>query len=144
MPPDSCLFEIHSACLNLTLPAQSWRPQIPPSLPQWARPRPLPFNTAPPYWPLLGTEAGPAIEASPVTVGVVATVDRLEHLCSSVSAIWTTHRVFLLPVDAEPHPTLSALGWPIAISRGESRRDGENPPPASWWVFRIDAISSHD
>jgi hypothetical protein len=26
MPPDSCLFEIHSACLNLTLPPQSWRP----------------------------------------------------------------------------------------------------------------------
>ncbi len=144
MAPDSSLLEIHSARFNLTLLPQSRHPPIPPSLPQWAAPRPLPVNPAPSYRPLLGTEARPAVEASPVAIGVVTTVDRLEHLCSSVSAIWTTHRVFLLSVGEEPHPTLSALGWPIAISRGESRRDGENPPPASWWVFRIDAISSHD
>src|SRR5882724_3615053 len=91
MPPDSCLFEIHSACLNLTLPTQSWRPQTPPSFPQRATPRPLPIHAAPAYRPLLGTEAGPAVEASPVAIGTVAAVHRLEYFCSSVSAIWTTH-----------------------------------------------------
>jgi hypothetical protein len=45
-------------------------------------------------------------------------VHGLEHFCSSVSAIWTTHRVFLLSVDAGPHPALKALGWSIAVSRG--------------------------
>src|SRR5258708_32634982 len=96
MPPDSCLFEIHSARLNLTLPAQSWRPSIPPSLPQWAGPRPLPLHAAPSYGPLLGTEAGPAVEASPVAIRAVTAIHRLEHFCSSVSAIWTTHRACLL------------------------------------------------
>ena len=95
--PDSSLFEIHSARLHLTLPPQSWRAPAPPSLPQWAVPRPLSLNTAPAYWPLLGTEARPAVEASPVAIRVVAAVNRLEHLCSSVSAIWTTHRLYLLP-----------------------------------------------
>src|SRR6266436_9266349 len=66
IPPDSCLFEIHSACLNLTLPTQSWRPQTGPSFPQWRAPWPLPLHAAPAHWPLLGTEAGPAVEASPV------------------------------------------------------------------------------
>ncbi len=132
MAPDSCLLEIHSARFNLTIPPQSWCPPIPPSLPQWAGSWPLPIHAAPSYWPLLGTAAGPAVEASPVAIGVVTTVDGLEHFCSPFSAIWTTHRVFLLSVDAEPHPTLNVLGWPIAISRGESRRTGENPLPPSW------------
>ena len=128
MAPDSCLFEIHSACLNLTLPPQSWRSPIPPSLPRWAGSRPLPIHAAPAYWPLLGTEAGTAVEASPVAIGAVAAVNRLEHFCSSVSAIWTTHGVFLLSVDAKPHLTLKALGWSIAILREESRRAGEIGP----------------
>src|SRR5882724_13343462 len=97
MPPDSCLLEIHSACLNLTLPAQSWRPSIPPSLPQWAGPRPLPLYAAPSYRLLLGTESGPAVEASTVAIGAVASVNRLEHFCSSISAIRTTHVRYLLP-----------------------------------------------
>ncbi len=97
MPPDSCLFEIHSACLNLTLPAQSWRPQTGPSLPQWRAPWPLSIHAAPAYGPLLGTKARPAVEASPVAIRAVAAVNRLEYFCSSVSAIWTTHRTCLLP-----------------------------------------------
>src|SRR6266851_1927196 len=60
---DSCLFEIHSACLNLTLPTQSWRPQTAPSFPQWRAPWPLSIHAAPTYWPLLGTEARPAVQA---------------------------------------------------------------------------------
>src|SRR2546427_12626788 len=68
MAPDSCLLEIHSARLHLTLPPQSWRPSIPPSLPQRAGSWPLPFNAAPTYRPLLGTEARPAIQASPVAI----------------------------------------------------------------------------
>src|SRR6266478_6797834 len=91
MALDSRLLEIHSASLNLATSPQSWRPPIAPSLPQWAPPRPLPLNAAPSYWPLLGTEAGTAVEASPVAIGAVAAVHRLEHFCSSVSAIWTTH-----------------------------------------------------
>src|SRR6266403_2680924 len=91
MPPDSCLFEIHSACLNLTLPAQSWCPQTPPSFPQRATPRPLPLDTAPANWPLLGTEPRPAAEASTVTIRTATAVHGLEHFCSPVSAKWTTH-----------------------------------------------------
>ncbi len=53
-----------------------------------------------------------------MSIRTVATVHRLEHFCSSVSAIWTTHRVFLLSVDAGPNPALKAVGWSIAISRG--------------------------
>ncbi len=91
MTSDSCLLEIHSARFNLTLLPQSWHPPIPPSLPQWAGPRPLPINPAPSYRPLLGAEAGPAVEASPVAIRALAAVNRLEHFRSSVSAIWTTH-----------------------------------------------------
>src|SRR5882672_9279899 len=97
MAPDSCLLEIHSACLNLTLPTQSWHPQTAPSFPQWRAPWPLPINAAPSYWPLLGAEAGPAVEASTVAIGAVASVNRLEHFCSSISAIRTTHVRYLLP-----------------------------------------------
>jgi|SRR5579863_4807829 len=43
MAPDFCLFEIHSARFNLTLPAYSGSPPIPPSFPQRARSRPLPL-----------------------------------------------------------------------------------------------------
>src|SRR6266850_6422286 len=100
--PDSCLFEIHSACLNLTLPTQSWHPPIPPSLAQWAGPWPLPINPAPAYRPLLGTEARPAVEASPVAIRTMAAVNRLEHFCSSVSAIWATH---LFTPPSVCHPT---------------------------------------
>ena len=55
----------------------------------------------------------------------MTSVNSLEHFCSPVSAIWTAHRVFLLSVDAKPHPKLKALDWSIAISRYESRRAGE-------------------
>src|SRR5258708_35554782 len=61
MAPDSCLLEIHSARFDLTLLPQSQHPPIPPSLPQWAAPRPLPVNPAPSYRPLLGTAARPAV-----------------------------------------------------------------------------------
>src|SRR5882724_3084990 len=91
MAPDSCLLEIHSAGLHLTLPSQSWSPPIPPSLPQGPGPRPLPIHATPAYRPLLGTEARPAVEASPVAIRAVTSIDSLEHFCSSVSAIWTTH-----------------------------------------------------
>src|SRR6266700_2684523 len=116
MPHDSCLLEIHSARLNLTLVPKSWRPPIPPSLPQWTGPGPLPVHTAPTYWPLLGTEPRSAVEASPVAIGIVATVDRLEHFCSSFSAICTTHCGFLLSVNLGLHPPLKALGLSIGIS----------------------------
>src|SRR6266436_5598318 len=96
MAPDPCLLEIHPAGLYFTLRCQSWHPPIPPSLPQWTRPRPLPIHSAPTDWPVLSTEARPAVEASPVAIGTMATVNRLEHDCSSVSAIWTTHRTCLL------------------------------------------------
>src|SRR5258708_7702201 len=85
--PDSCLLEIHSACLNLTLPTQSWRPQTAPSFPQWRAPWPLSIHSAPSYWPLLGTEARPAVEASPVAIRAMTSVNRLEHFRSSVSPI---------------------------------------------------------
>src|SRR5882672_6320551 len=91
MAPDCRLLEIHSTGFHLTLSAQSWRPPVPPSLPQRARSGPLALNAAPAYWPLLGTKARPAVEASPVAIRTVAAVDRLKHFCSSVSAIWTTH-----------------------------------------------------
>ncbi len=93
----SCFLEIHSARLNLTFPAQCWHPPIPPSLPQRAGPRPLPIHATPTYWPLLGTEARPAVHASPVAIRAVAAVHRLQHFCSPVSAVWTSHCVFLLP-----------------------------------------------
>src|SRR6266849_6923616 len=100
MAPYSCLPEVHSAHLNLALSPQSWCPAIPPSLPQRSWSGPLPLHAAPSYWPLLRTEAGPAVEASPVAIGAMAAVNGLEHFCSSVSAIWTTHRMFLPSVDA--------------------------------------------
>ena len=53
--------------------------------------RPLPLHAAPAYWPFLGTEAGPAINTSPVAIRVMTAVNSLEHFCSSLSAIWTTH-----------------------------------------------------
>ncbi len=41
-----------------------------------------------------------AVEASPVAIGIVTAVHRLEHFGSSVSAIWTTHCAsFLRPGD---------------------------------------------
>jgi len=49
----------------------------------------------------------------------VAAVNRLEHFRSSVSAKWATHRVFLLSVNAGPHPTLKALRWSMQL-RGNS------------------------
>ncbi len=125
MAPESCLLEIHSARLNLTLSPQGWCPPIPPSLPQGATPRPLPIHPAPSYWPLLRTEARPAVKASSVAIRTVTSINRLKHFCSSVSAIWTTHRGFLLSVDRGPHPTVKALCWSIGIP-GESRRTGEN------------------
>jgi len=126
MAPDSGLLEIQSARFNLTLLPQSWHPPIPPSLPRWAAPRPLPVNPAPSYRPLLGTEARPAIEASSVAIGTMAAVNRLEHFCSSVSAIWTTHCGFLLSVDLGLHPPLKALGLSIGNFQGGSRGAGEN------------------
>src|SRR5258708_13583455 len=82
MPPDSCLFEIHSACLNLTLPTQSWRPQTAPSFPQWRAPWPLSIHAAPAYGPLLGTEARPTVQPPPAAVRTIASVPRLEHFFS--------------------------------------------------------------
>jgi len=115
--PDACQLEIHSARLNLTFPPQSWRPPVPhPSVTGAVLATSDPRGSS--VLALLRTEAGPAVEASPVAIGVMAAVNRLEHFCSSFSAIWTTHRVFLLSVDAEPHPTLNVLGWPIAIRGG--------------------------
>src|SRR5260370_39529007 len=136
MAPDSCLLEFHSARLNLTLPQHSWRPPIPPSLPQWARSRPLPIHAAPAYWPLLGTEARPAVAASPVAIGAVAAVHRLEHFRSSVSAIWATHRASLLPpgcrlripTERTPRPNHSFLlgrnGHPARIASEDGLRRG--------------------
>src|SRR5216684_5380823 len=97
MAPDSCLLEIHSAGLYFAVPPESWRSQIAPSLAQWAGARPLALNAAPAHWPLLSTEARPAVQTSPVAIGTMAAVHGLEHFCSSVSAIWTTHCAFLLP-----------------------------------------------
>lgn len=119
--PGSCLFEIHSACLNLTLPTQSWHSPVPPSLPRWAAPRPLPIHAAPAYWPLLSTEARPAVEAFPVTIRTMTSINCLEHFCSSVSAIWTTHCTSLLPpgyhlrVQRKNHPAESRFSPQIVF-----------------------------
>ena len=119
MAPDSCLLEIHSARLDFTHSPQCRCPPNPPPLPRWATPRPLPIDAAPAYWPLLRTEAGPAVEASPVAIGAVATVDRLEHFCSSVSAIWTTHRKSPLRWVVVTASQRTALPDQIAIFVGE-------------------------
>jgi hypothetical protein len=91
MAPDSRLLEIYSTRLYLALSTECSRPTFPPSLPRWAGSRPLPLHAAPAYWPFLCTEAGSAINTSPVAIRVVAAVNGLEDFCSSVSAIWTTH-----------------------------------------------------
>jgi len=92
MAANSSLLEIHPARLDLTFPTQGSRPMFAPSLPGRSGPGPLAIHATPGYGPLLGTEAGPAINTSSVAIRVVATVNWLEHFCSSVSAIWTTHR----------------------------------------------------
>ena len=87
----SSLLEIHSTRFHFALSTECSGPTFPPSLPGRSRPRPLSLHAAPSYWPLLGTEAGSAEDASSVAIRVMAPVNHLEHFCSSVSAIWTTH-----------------------------------------------------
>ena len=136
MAPDIYLPEIHSAGLYFTLPLQSWDTPISPSLPQWAGPRPLPLNAAPSYRPLLGTEARPAVETSTVAIRAVASVHRLEYFCSSVSAIWTTHRVFLLSVDARGASDAESSGlvdWNVWGESGALVKMQPNPDGGRWW-----------
>src|SRR5260370_42322915 len=89
MALDSCLLEIHSARLYFALSPQGWCPQTPPPFPQWATPRPLPIHAPPTYRPLLGTEARPAVEASPVAIGAMAAGHRRDLFWWSSSPRWT-------------------------------------------------------
>jgi hypothetical protein len=88
---DSSLFEFHATGFNLAPSLQRSHSMLLPSVPRRALPRPPSLHAAPAYWPFLGTEAGPAIDTSPVAIRIVAAVNSLEHFCSSVTAIWTTH-----------------------------------------------------
>jgi hypothetical protein len=124
MAVDTSLLELNSTRLHLALPTKCSRTTFSPSPPGWPHSRPLQFHTAPAHRPLLGTEAGPAIDASAVAIRVVATVDGLYHFCSSVAAIWTTHRNTtpsfessalaatrpLMDSEFDPWPSLHAAG----------------------------------
>src|ERR1700687_4142332 len=61
MTVDTSLLELNSTRLHLALPTKCSRTTFSPSLPGWSRSRPLPIHAAPAHWPLLGTEAGPAV-----------------------------------------------------------------------------------
>src|SRR6266704_4103482 len=92
MASNASLFEIHSTGCHLALSTQRRNSVLLPSVPRRARPRPPSLDTAPAYWPFLGTKPRPAINASPVAIRIVAAVDRFEYFRWHLAAIWTTHR----------------------------------------------------